>query len=82
MKKLIIAITLLAFAGCRQQVITEQSDDTSRFVLVERTDVWNVVYDRSTMVMYAVSRGIYNQGTFTLLVDANGNPLLWEGTTE
>ena len=82
MKKLIIAITLLAFVGCRQQVITEQSDDTSRFVLVERTDVWNVVYDRSTMVMYAVSCGIYNQGTFTLLVDANGNPLLWEGTTE
>jgi hypothetical protein len=82
MKKLIIVITLLAFAGCRQQVITEQSDDTSRFVLVERTDIWNVVYDRSTMVMYAVSRGMYNQGTFTLLVDANGNPLLWEGATE
>ena len=39
MKKLIIAITLLAFAGCTQQVITEQNDDASRFVLVERTNI-------------------------------------------
>lgn len=82
MKKLIIAITLLAFIGCSQEVTKKQSDDASRFVLVERTYLCNVVYDRSTMVMYAVSRGIYNEGTFSLLVDANGNPLLWEGTTE
>lgn len=82
MKKLIIAITLLAFAGCTQQVITEQSDGASRFVLVEHTDRWRVVYDRDTRVMYTVSCGIYNQGTFTLLVDANGKPLIWEGTTE
>ena len=28
-------------------------------------------------VMYAVSDGTYNHGNFTLLVDANGNPLLY-----
>ena len=81
MKKLIIAITLLSFTGCTQ-VLTEPKEDFSRFVEVESTDLWKVVYDRSTMVMYAVSRGIYNEGTFTLLVDANGNPLLWEGATK
>lgn len=81
MKKLIIIITLLLFTGCTQ-VLTEPKEDFSRFVEVEKTESWCVVYDRSTMVMYAVSYGIYNKGTFTLLVDANGNPLLWEGATE
>jgi hypothetical protein len=28
--------------------------------------------------MYAVSSGAYNGGTFTLLVDENGKPMLWE----
>ena len=38
-----------------------------------------VVADRDTKVMYAVSRGGYNCGNFTLLVDADGKPLLWDG---
>lgn len=29
-------------------------------------------------VMYAVSYGTSNCGTFTLLVDADGKPMLWE----
>lgn len=81
MKKLIIVITLLLFTGCTQ-VLTEPKEDFSRFVEVERTESWCVVYDRRTKVMYSVANGVYNRGTFTLLVDANGNPLLWEGATE
>lgn len=34
--------------------------------------------DKETGVMYAVSNGGYNSGTFTLLVDENGKPLIWE----
>lgn len=30
-------------------------------------------------VMYAVSGGAYNNGTFTLLVNPDGTPMLWEG---
>lgn len=51
----------------------------SRFMEVERTGSWRVVADRETGVMYAVSFGGYNKGNFTLLVDADGNPLIYKG---
>ena len=81
MKKLIIAITLLSFTGCTQ-VLTEPKEDFSRFVEVERTESWCVVYDRSTKVMYSVANGVHNRGTFTPLVDTNGKPLIWEGSLQ
>lgn len=81
MKKLIIAITLLSFIGCTQ-VLTEPKGDFSRFVEVERTDSWCVVYDRRTKVMYSVTNGFHNRGTFTLLVDTDGKPLIWEGSLQ
>lgn len=81
MKKLIIAITLLSFTGCTR-VLTEPKEDFSRFVEVERTDSWCVVYDRRTKVMYSVADGVHNQGTFTPLVDTNGKPLIWEGSLQ
>lgn len=46
--------------------------------MIERTDYWKVVYDRETKVMYTVSCGGYNRGNFTILVDQNGNPLLYD----
>ena len=49
-------------------------------VEVEQTGGYRIVYDKYTKVMYAVSAGYYNFGTFTLLVDANGNPLLYSET--
>ena len=49
------------------------------FIEVEQTSAWKIVYDKETKVMYAVSFGIYNCGNFTLLVDENGNPKLWDG---
>lgn len=77
---LLIAATLL---GCSDEH-TVQSADTgetpqSMFVEVERASCWMVVYHRDTGVMYAVSRGGYNYGTFTLLVDAEGAPLIYGG---
>lgn len=82
MKKLIFAIVLLACTGCGTTELREQKSGFSRFVIVEDTGIYLTVYDRRTKVMYAVSRGEYNKGTFTLLVDTDGKPLLWEGTTE
>ena len=52
--------------------------DVSRFKRVELTSAWEIVADRETGVMYAVSRGMYNQGTFTVLIDADGKPLIWD----
>lgn len=51
----------------------------SRFVIIEQSDIWRVAVDQETKVMYAVSDGGYNHGTFTMLVDSDGTPLLYEG---
>ena len=65
--------------GCGATVDRETQSGTSRFMELERTDKWLIVADKETGVMYSVSNGGYNQGTFTLLVDENGKPLIWEG---
>lgn len=58
---------------------TEDENIKSMFIEVERLGTWIIVYDKETKVMYAVSDDSYNYGNFTLLVDENGNPKLWDG---
>ncbi len=81
MKRIIaIVLILLMLAGCAKvESVSKDPVDVSRFMMVEENNVWRIVVDRETKVMYAVSLGGYNCGTFTLLVDADGKPLLWEG---
>lgn len=84
---LIFSVTVLStvLAGCDDVAETEKTYNTkaedlkSMFVEVEQAINWRIVYDKETKVMYAVSNGGYNRGTFTLLVDENGNPKLWDG---
>ena len=78
--KRIIAILLIALTlnGCGAKVEKVSDEETSRFILVELTERWEVVADKETGVMYSVSNGGYNQGVFTLLVDEDGNPLIWK----
>lgn len=77
---IITALTILLATGCAKvENKTEQEPvDVSRFECVECTVTWEIVVDRETGVMYAVSRGMYNLGTFTVLVDADGKPLIWD----
>lgn len=86
MKKalLIVCIVALCFAlaGCGTTVERQTqapNEVKSMFVIVEQTLTWRVVYDRETKVMYAVSYGAHNIGTFTMLVNADGTPKLWGG---
>lgn len=72
-----ICIALL-LAGC-SSVEVEENPDVSMFVRVEKGDSWWVVYHRETKVMYTISGGLKNCGNFTLLVNADGTPMLWEG---
>ena len=82
---LIMAVIMAAMlAACGNKV--EKADSSvgdhetkSMFVAVEDTDIWAVVYHRKTKVMYAVSRGGYNNGTMTLLVNADGTPMIYSG---
>ena len=82
MKKLItivlIALIMVTISACATKKTSEAvKGETSRMVYVEETGAYCIVYDKYTKVMYAVSNSGYNTGNFTLLVDANGNPLLY-----
>ena len=85
MKRLIVIVLvmvmLLSLSACATKRTRETvKGETSRMVYVEETGAYCIVYDKYTKVMYAVSCGPYNCGNFTLLVDANGNPLLYNET--
>ena len=80
---LVLALCLAVFTGCgvsttAQAEVKEKAP--TMFVEVEH-DVFNyvIVYHKDTKVMYAISNGGYNSGTFTLLVNADGSPMVWEG---
>jgi hypothetical protein len=82
--KKIMVLGLLTFAlmGCGKKVNNIEPDkesDASMFVCIERTMTWTIVYHKETKVMYAVSDYGYGSGVFTLLVDRDGNPMIWEG---
>lgn len=47
------------------------------FTVIERTYNWQVVYHNETKVMYVVSDGGSNRGTFTLLVNPDGSPMVY-----
>lgn len=86
MKKM-IAVLLLAImlTGCGEVSPVEKAEESveiSRFIEIERAIGWKIVADKETGVMYAVSNSGYNMGNFTLLVDENGKPLIWEGEAE
>ena len=75
---IITTLTILLATGCAKvKNKTEQEPvNVRRFERVEYHHFWEIVADRETGVMYAVSRGDHNQGIFTLLVDADGKPLI------
>lgn len=82
MKQMAIAmiIMLLLAVGCTKvEKANPEPINQSRFMEIEHTAAWRIVADRETGVMYAVSRGVNNIGTFTLLVDTDGKPLIYKG---
>lgn len=56
----------------------EDLDRDSSFVCVETTSINKIVYHKETKVMYAISTGRNNKGVFTMLVDEDGNPMIWK----
>ena len=91
MKKVIAILCIcLLLTGCgkgqnnqegnNQQKENEQKK--SEFVTIE--DEWNykVVYHRDSKVMYVVSWGTNSQGIFTLLVNADGSPMVYTESEE
>lgn len=54
-----------------------RADAPSMFVKVEGCGTFDIVYDRDTKVMYAVSPSDHNFGNVTMLVNADGTPKVW-----
>jgi curli biogenesis system outer membrane secretion channel CsgG len=90
MKKLVVVLMAIALCaclfGCASEVQVskegevEQESSTSMFIEVEKViDNWRVVYHKDTKVMYVVSSGSYNRGTFTVMLNPDGTPMIWEG---
>ena len=77
---IMVAIMIFGLVGCSGTTVenANESNKSSMFVVVESTSLWDVVYHKDTKVMYVVSRGYYNQGTFTVMVDSEGTPLIYE----
>lgn len=81
-KLLLVIIAGVILTGCNLQYTQDErkpENEKSMFVVVERTLQCNIVYNKETKVMYAVSNGAYNGGTFTMLCDKDGKPQIWNG---
>lgn len=75
---ILLCCAILGMLVACSDVDTEKEESPSMFVVVEDMHSWQVVYHRETKVMYAVSARSYNYGTFTLLVNPDGTPMLYE----
>lgn len=81
---LIMIICILVFTGCNNHKTTisvqeQNNTNTSMFIIIETVDgLYTVVYHKDTKVMYTISDGLYNHGTFTLLVNPDGSPMIYE----
>lgn len=84
---LIIFVATVLFVGCNNiKTNIAKANNEEMFIVVEDNWEYDIVYDRETKVMYTYSKGdsgyrtdYDNRGVFTILVDENGNPKLWDG---
>jgi hypothetical protein len=74
---LIISVLIAGYVFKDISVIEVQAGTEYRFLTVQKWKNSSVVYDKETKVMYLVVN-IYNGGGITVLVDAEGKPLLYE----
>lgn len=78
----VVVMMTISFVGCGKQMVKEDELETntsySMFIEVENGRNYKVIYHKDTKVMYTISDGGYNCGTFTLLVNSDGTPMLYE----
>lgn len=84
MKKiLLICVLLLALSPCSCDTVETENvsnDNKSMFIIVETNHdlKCQIVYERNTKVMYAISIGDHNRGNVTVMLNADGTPMLWK----
>lgn len=80
---ILVVVLILSVTGCNYSTVENEGEvkeesAPSMFVCVEQAVTWKIVYHRDTKVMYAISCYGSGSGEFTLLVNADGTPMLWE----
>ena len=78
-----IMICCFTFVGCsRQSEVIKTTELDRRFKIINDTNdglgYCNIIVDTETGVMY-LFRGAGYRGGLTVMVDANGKPLIYEG---
>lgn len=81
-KRLIIPMIMavlitVSFTACIHVANVESKvmeDQQSMMITLEQTLLWQIVYHKETKVMYMLR----TDGGVTVMVDADGNPLLYE----
>lgn len=80
---LICLLGMINIVGTRSKSKSEVTEgDPSMFVLIEGGAYWYVYYHQETRVMYVTSLSSYNRGNFTVMVNPDGSPMLYENTKE
>lgn len=77
MKKIIMCIAIIGclfFTGCEAE-----GEQQGRMRTISREELGYIVYDTWTGVTYWESCGSYNCGRLTVMVDAEGKPLIYKG---
>lgn len=75
-----LAVGLVACGGQPSAAMVDNSTSLqAQFVKVYECYDYDIVYNAANRVMYAVSSGHDNCGTFTLLVNDDGSPMIWKG---
>lgn len=80
MKKLIVCVALIGMLLCGCSSEPPSNGDSAmngRFVAVETNGYYSIVVDTETNVMYLqFNSGLYRYG-ITVLLNADGTPMLW-----
>ena len=79
----VIMLTALLLAGCEsgrlsERKIAESIQDNNMFFTVSIEEYGEIVVCKQTGVMYWLSTCPNNCVTLTLLVDADGKPMIWK----
>lgn len=80
----LVMVALMILCSCEEPLEQNTEKTSSRFVLLNMQDADGTVYvyvDSQTKVQYMVFRGM-ECCDIQMLVDENGNPLIYEGELE
>ena len=85
MKRILVVLVLFAlcaclFVGCKSPELYEENRwKGTGFVWIETKGDVNYIYHEDTGVMYAYYSDHGYKGAITVLLNADGTPMIWEG---